>query len=65
MFSVKGVDANPTEHLGFITAYWGYLDADDEAVAMAKNNTVEQLKGSTKFSDAVDYAMMQAFQALQ
>lgn len=61
MFQVKGVDANPQSISGFITAYWGYLDADDEAVAMAKNNTVEQLKGSTKFSDAVDYAMMRAF----
>ncbi|WP_036323382.1 DEAD/DEAH box helicase family protein, partial [Microbacterium gubbeenense] len=63
MFSAKGVDASPTSIEGFITAYWGYLDADDEAVAMAKSNTVEQLKGSTKFSDAVDYAMYQAFQA--
>ncbi|MBE1514278.1 type I restriction endonuclease subunit R [Nesterenkonia halotolerans] len=63
MFSAKGIDANPTSIEGFITAYWGYLDADDEAVAMAKSNTVEQLKGSTKFSDAVDYAMYQAFQA--
>jgi type I restriction enzyme R subunit len=29
---------------------------------MAKSNSVEQLKGSTKFSDASDYAMFQAFQ---
>lgn len=62
MFSAKGIDANPKSIEGFITAYWGYLDADDEAVAMAKSNTVEQLKGSTKFADAVDYAMYQAFQ---
>lgn len=63
MFSAKGVDASPTSIEGFITAYWGYLDAGEEAVAMAKNNTVEQLKGSTKFADAVDHAMFQAFQA--
>jgi type I restriction enzyme R subunit len=63
MFSTKGIDASPTSIEGFITAYWGFLDANDEAVAMAKSNTVEQLKGSTKFSDAVDNAMYQAFQA--
>lgn len=63
LFAAKGVDASPTSISGFITAYWGYLDADEEAVAMAKSNTVEQLKGSAKFSDAVDYAMFQAFQA--
>ena len=62
MFSSKGIEASPTSVSGFITAYWGYLDADEEAIAMAKSNTVEQLKGSTKFTDAVDYAMYQAFQ---
>ncbi|SDQ22380.1 type I restriction endonuclease subunit R [Leucobacter chromiiresistens] len=62
LFSDKGIDADPGSIAGFITAYWGFLDADEEAVAMAKRNNVEQLKGSTKFSDASDYAMFQAFQ---
>lgn len=62
LFSGKGVDANPASVAGFITAYWGYLDANEEAVAMAKSNTVEQLDSSTKFSDAAEYAAFQAFQ---
>ncbi|WP_349826755.1 type I restriction endonuclease subunit R [Brevibacterium litoralis] len=62
MFRAKGVETNPTSVEGFITAFWGYLDADEEAAAMAKNNTVEQLKGSTKFTDAVDYALFRAFE---
>lgn len=62
LFSEKGVDANPGSISGFITAFWGFLNEDDEAVAMAKSNNVEQLKGSTKFSDASDYAMYKAFQ---
>lgn len=61
LFSAKGVEAAPGSIAGFITAYWGYLDADEEAAAMAKNNTLGQLKGSKKFSDASDYAMFQAF----
>lgn len=62
LFSDKGVEANSGSISGFITAYWGFLNEDEEAVAMAKSNNVEQLKGSTKFSDASDYAMYQAFQ---
>ncbi|MDY0909520.1 type I restriction endonuclease subunit R [Microbacterium sp. CFBP9034] len=62
LFSAKGIEANPASISGFITAYWGYLDADEEAVAMAKSNTVEQLDSSTKFSDAAEYAAFQAFQ---
>ncbi|MGW0966279.1 type I restriction endonuclease subunit R [Streptomyces sp. NPDC002516] len=62
LFSARGVDANPASVAGFITAYWGYLDADEEAVAMAKSNTVEQLDASAKFSDAAEYAAFQAFQ---
>lgn len=61
LFSAKGVEASNGSISGFITAYWGYLDADEEAAAMAKNNTLDQLKGSKKFSDASDYAMFQAF----
>lgn len=62
LFSDKGFEADPGSIAGFITAYWGFLDADEEAVAMAKSNNVEQLKGSAKFSDASDYAMFKAFQ---
>ncbi|MBT2588494.1 type I restriction endonuclease subunit R [Arthrobacter sp. ISL-95] len=62
LFGEKGVDADPGSIAGFITAYWGFLNADEEAIAMARSNNVEQLKGSTKFSDASDYAMYQAFQ---
>ncbi|WP_326745320.1 type I restriction endonuclease subunit R [Streptomyces sp. NBC_01760] len=62
LFGARGVDANPTSVAGFITAYWGYLDADAEVVAMAKSNTVEQLDASAKFSDAAEYAAFQAFQ---
>ncbi|ROP78857.1 type I restriction enzyme R subunit [Frigoribacterium sp. PhB107] len=61
LFSAKGVEAAPGSISGFITAYWGYLEHDEEAAAMAKNNTLDQLKGSKKFSDASDYAMFQAF----
>ncbi len=61
LFSAKGIDAAPGSISGFITAYWGYLDADSEAAAMARNNTLDQLKGSKKFADASDYAMFQAF----
>lgn len=61
LFSSKSVEAAPGSISGFITAYWGYLDADEEAAAMARNNTLDQLKGSKKFSDASDYAMFQAF----
>lgn len=62
LFSDKGVEADPGSIAGFITAYWGFLNADEEAIAMARSNNVEQLKGSSKFSDASDYAMYQAFQ---
>ncbi|WP_427869572.1 type I restriction endonuclease subunit R [Leucobacter luti] len=62
LFSEKGIDADPGSISGFITAYWGFLNADEEAIAMARSNNVDQLKGSTKFADASDYAMFQAFQ---
>lgn len=62
LFAEKGIDASPGSISGFITAYWGFLNADEEAIAMAKSNNVDQLKGSAKFSDASDYAMYQAFQ---
>lgn len=58
MFRAKGVDVNPASVAGFITTFWGFLDANDEAVAMAKNNTVAQLKASDGFSGAVGIAVL-------
>ena len=53
MFKAKGVEVSPESVSGFITTFWGFLDANEEAVAMAKNNTVAQLKASEGFSGAV------------
>ncbi|MGC4855085.1 type I restriction endonuclease subunit R [Micromonospora sp. DT4] len=58
MFKAKGVDVSPESVSGFITTFWGFLDANEEAVAMAKNNTVAQLKASDGFSGAVGLAVL-------
>ena len=58
MFKSKGVDVSPESVSGFITTFWGFLDANEEAVAMAKNNTVAQLKASEGFSGAVGLAVL-------
>ena len=58
MFQAKGVDVSPGSVSGFITTFWGFLDANEEAVAMAKNNTVAQLKASEGFSGAVGLAVL-------
>ncbi|MFI7590230.1 type I restriction endonuclease subunit R [Micromonospora sp. NPDC049359] len=58
MFKAKGVDVSPKSVSGFITTFWGFLDANEEAVAMAKNNTVAQLKASDGFSGAVGLAVL-------
>lgn len=58
MFQAKGVDVSPESVAGFITTFWGFLDANEEAVAMAKNNTVAQLKASEGFSGAVGLAVL-------
>ncbi|MFI2062627.1 DEAD/DEAH box helicase family protein, partial [Streptomyces mirabilis] len=58
MFKAKGVDVRPESVSGFITTFWGFLDANEEAVAMAKNNTVAQLKASEGFSGAVGLAVL-------
>lgn len=58
MFKAKGVDVSPESVSGFITTFWGFLDDNDEAVAMAKNNTVAQLKASEGFSGAVGLAVL-------
>lgn len=58
MFKAKGVEVSPESVSGFITTFWGFLDANGEAVAMAKNNTVAQLKASEGFSSAVGLAVL-------
>jgi type I restriction enzyme R subunit len=58
MFRANGVDVSPTSVSGFITTLWGFLDANEEAVAMAKHNTVAQLKASEGFSGAVGLAVL-------
>ncbi|MGB6005586.1 MAG: DEAD/DEAH box helicase family protein [Ornithinimicrobium sp.] len=62
MFQAKGVDVRPESVAGFITTFWGFLDASEEAVAMARNNTVAQLKASDGFSNAVGLAVFKTFQ---
>jgi len=62
MFQAKGVDVRPESVAGFITTFWGFLDANEEAVAMARNNTVAQLKASDGFSNAVGLAVFKTFQ---
>jgi type I restriction enzyme R subunit len=62
MFKAKGVDVSPGTVAGFITTFWGFLDANEEAVAMAKNNTVAQLKASEGFSSAVGLAVLKTCQ---
>lgn len=57
MFKAKGVDVSPESVSGFITTFWGFLDANEEAVAMAKNNSVSQLKASEGFGNAVGLAV--------
>lgn len=65
MFKAKGVDVNPGSVAGFITTFWGFLDANEEAVAMAQNNTVAQLKASQGFSNAVGLAVLKTCQESQ
>src|SRR5699024_2360527 len=62
MFAAKNFDASEESVAGFITTYWGFLDSNEEAVAMAKNNSADQLKASQGFANAVGLAMFQAFQ---
>src|SRR3546814_2285001 len=65
MFQGKGVDGSPESVSGFITTFWGFLDANDEAVAMATNNTVAQLKASEGFGSAVWLAVLKTCQESQ
>ena len=65
MFQAKGVDVSPESVSGFITTFWGFLDASGEAAAMAKNNTVAQLKASEGFGSAVGLAVLKTCQESQ
>ena len=65
MFRAKGVDVSPKSVAGFLTTFWGFLDANSEAVAMAKNNSVAQLKASEGFGGAVGLAVLKTFQETQ
>lgn len=65
MFQVKGADVSSSSVAGFITTYWGFLDTNAEAVAMAKNNSVAQLKASDSFGGAVGLAVLKACQESQ
>ncbi|MFD4266873.1 type I restriction endonuclease subunit R [Rhodococcus sp. NPDC058481] len=65
MFQAKGVDVSPESVAGFITTFWGFLDASEEAVAMAKNSTVAQLKASEGFSGAVGLAVFKTVSEAQ
>jgi type I restriction enzyme R subunit len=58
MFAAAGVDVSPSSVSGFITTFWGFLDANEDAVAMAKHNTVAQLKASEGFGNAVGLAVL-------
>ncbi|SJN22969.1 Type I restriction-modification system, restriction subunit R [Microbacterium esteraromaticum] len=65
LFSAKGVDVSSDSVAGFITAFWGFLDADDDAVAMARNNSAAQMKASESFNNAVGLAMLKAVRESQ
>lgn len=58
MFKAKGIDVSYPSVSGFITVYWGHLSEDEDATAMAKNNTIDQLKVSTDFTTAVGRAIL-------
>lgn len=58
MFAAAGVDVSSNSVSGFITTFWGFLDANEDAVSMAKHNTVAQLKASEGFGNAVGLAVL-------
>src|SRR5699024_1277316 len=61
IFRSHSADVNGQTVAGFMTTFWGFLDDNEQAVTMAKNNTVEQIKSSEDFSNAVGFAIYQAF----
>lgn len=62
MFVAKGVEVGESSVAGFITTMWGHLGGDTDAVAMAKNNSAEQLKASSDFRNAVGSAVLKTCQ---
>jgi len=65
LFAVKGVDVRPESISGFITTFWGFLDANEEAVAMATHNSADQLKASSDFNNAVGVAVLRTVSEAQ
>lgn len=65
LFAVKGVDVRPESVSGFITTFWGFLDTNEEAVAMATHNSAEQLKASSDFNNAVGVAVLRTVSEAQ
>lgn len=60
MFHATGVDVAHSRIAGFMTTYWGLLDTDEEAKAMAKKNSTGQVKASSDSSNAVGVAALEA-----
>lgn len=62
MFRAKDVDVNQTSVAGFITTVWGFLEEDEDVVAMARNNTAEQLKASDGLKNHINRDVWRAVQ---
>ncbi len=65
MFRAKGIEVTHGSVAGFITTYWGHLEADEDAKSMARNNSTGQLKASSDFSNAVGVAVLKTCQESQ
>ena len=65
MFRARNVDVTEGSVAGFITTFWGFLGEDEAAQAMAKKNSLSQLKASADFSNAVGLAMVRTCQENQ
>ena len=62
LLGANGANVSKASVAGFVTAFWGVLEEDETAVAMAKHNTPDQLRASQDFSDAVAFAVLRARQ---
>ena len=65
MFRARNVDVTEGSVAGFITTFWGFLDENEAAQAMAKKNSPSQLKASADFKNAVGVAMVRTCQENQ
>ena len=65
MFRARNVDVTEGSVAGFITTFWGFLDENEAAQAMAKKNSLSQLKASADFKNAVGVAMVRTCQENQ